>query len=198
MDGAENTGLAGNLLELTIVARAGEPCRCNARFVNWGPASGGTGFLYFDRALLDFGKNFAVTIGATGAATLFDGRIFGLEAGFPEGAPADIAVLAADRLEDLRMLRRTRSFEDVSDADVARRIAGDHGLTADVDLNGPTHKVLAQINQSDYAFLYERVTAAGAMLWIEGRTLHVGNERALVSAAPRLVWGEKAFAIAPS
>jgi phage protein D len=70
------------------------------------------------------------------------------------------------------MERRTRAFEDVSDADVVRRVASQHGLTADVDLDGPTYRVLTQVNQSDLAFLRERVAAIDADLWVDGRTLH--------------------------
>jgi len=37
-----------------------------------------------------------------------------------------------------------------------------------VDLTGPTHKMLAQVNQSDLAFLRERARAIDAELWMEG------------------------------
>ena len=37
-----------------------------------------------------------------------------------------------------------------------RTIASDHSLTPEIDASGPTHKVLAQVNQSDLAFLRER------------------------------------------
>ena len=71
------------------------------------------------------------------------------------------------------MTRRTRTFADTSDADVFSRIANDHGLTADVDVTGPTHKVLAQVNQSDLAFLRERARALDAEVWVDGSTLFV-------------------------
>ena len=70
------------------------------------------------------------------------------------------------------MTRRTRTFGDVSDADVARQIANEHGLSPRVDVTGPTYKVLAQVNQSDLAFLRERARAIDAELWMDGTTLN--------------------------
>lgn len=146
--------------------------RCEARFSNWGPEQGKT-FLFFDRELLDFGKPFGVELGPPAAIKqVFEGRIMGIEADFPSQLPPEITVLAEDRFQDLRMERRTRSFESVSDGDVVRQIASQHGLTTEVDLDGPTHPVVTQVNQSDLAFLRERVTAVDGELWIDGDTLY--------------------------
>lgn len=71
------------------------------------------------------------------------------------------------------MVRRTRSFERVSDADVVRRIAGDHGLSSEIDMPGPTHPVLVQSNQTDLAFAQERARLRDADLWLQDGTLHV-------------------------
>jgi len=42
-----------------------------------------------------------------------------------------------------------------------------------VDVNGETHRVLAQVNQSDLAFLRGRARAIDAEVWVEADTLHV-------------------------
>lgn len=168
VDGQRETALAAGLTSLLIEETSAGLYRCEAVFSNWGPVNGQMGFLYFDRALLEFGKALAVHLGGE---TLFSGRIGALEGRFPESSPAEIAVLAEDRLQDLRMTRRSRHFEQVSDADVMRQIASDHGLNADVDVPGGTHTVLAQVNQSDLAFLRERARAAGVELWVEDSRL---------------------------
>ncbi|HUN41670.1 MAG TPA: contractile injection system protein, VgrG/Pvc8 family [Acetobacteraceae bacterium] len=149
--------------------------RCEANFRNWGPVSGGTSdYVYFDHQVLDFGKAFSVEFGPPGATgPIFAGRITGIEASYPSARIPEILVLAEDRLQDLRMERHTRSFENLGDADVIRQIASQNGLTAQVDVDGPIYKVLVQLNQSDLAFLRERVAAIGAELWIDNRTLYV-------------------------
>jgi phage protein D len=168
VDGQDDAVLSEGLQRMEILETVQGLYRCEAVFANWGPRGGGVDFLYFDRAKLEFGKGFKVKFGDD---TLFDGRIMGLEAAFPEGGAAEISVLAEDRFQDLRMTRRTRTFNDVSDADVVQQIANDHGLTPSVQMNGPNYKVLAQVNQSDLAFLRERARAVDAELWMDGSTL---------------------------
>lgn len=164
VDGREKTDLRQGLLALSIVETTAGLYRCEATFGNYGAVSGSSDFLYFDRKTFDFGKAFKVALNDSG---LFDGRITALEARFPSASPPALVVLAEDRLQDLRMTRRTRTFADVSDADVWSRIAEQHGLAKDIRLTGGSHAVLAQVNQSDLAFLRERARAIGAELWIE-------------------------------
>lgn len=186
--GQHRAALEQGLLEMLVAEDVTGLYRCEARFGNWGEVNGSAGFLYFDRAVLDFGKPFVVKLGD---APIFDGRIMGLEAEFPDGRGAELTVLAEDRLQDLRMTRRTRTFTDLDDAGVIRQIATDHGLTANVNLQGPTHKVLAQVNQSDLAFVRERARSVGAEVWVDGKTLHV-KPRASRSGAPlRMTHGKE-------
>lgn len=166
--GADEDTLKQGLLELLVVETTAGLYRCEARFGNWGKVGQGMDFLYLDRKKLDFGKALKIKIGDE---PIFDGKITALEAHYLEGASPEITVLAEDRLQDLRMTRRTRTFEDASDADIFRQIAGDHALTPDVTFTGPTHKVLAQLNQSDLAFLRERARAVDAEVWVDGGKL---------------------------
>jgi phage protein D len=186
VDGRAQPELAAQLLALDIRDEATGLARCEATFGNWGLSGGAVGFRYFDRQLLEFGRAFAVKLGDD---TLFEGRILGLQAGFGEGSPPTLRVLADDSLQDLRMTRRTRSFADQTDADVARSIAGHHGLDAQVDAPGPTHRHLAQVNQSDLAFLHERARAIDAELWVQGRTLHFQARRLREAGRLTLAWG---------
>lgn len=171
INGTENAALAQGLLALCIVENTNGLYRCEALFGNWGSKDSAIDFLYFDRSMLDFGKGFKVSIGSHADDVIFDGRIMALEANFPPGRAPELRVLAEDRFQDLRMTRRTRTFNDVTDADVVNRVAGEHGLTADVDIAGPAHKVLAQVNQSNLAFLRERARAIDAEVWMGGSKL---------------------------
>jgi hypothetical protein len=165
--------------------------RCEANFRNWGSAMGGVGFVYFDRKILDFGKAFSVEFGPPEASgPVFAGRITGIEGHYPAAQIPEIQILAEDRLQDFRMERHTRSFENVSDADVIRHIATKNGLTAQVDVDGPTYKVLVQFNQSDLAFLRERVGAVDAELWIDNRTLYAQSRARRNAGAVSLSYGQ--------
>ncbi|MCB9648410.1 MAG: phage late control D family protein [Deltaproteobacteria bacterium] len=145
---------------------------CELTLTNWGNTDRRVDFLYFDRDLIDFGTPIAVRLGSGAAEDVaFDGHITAIEGRFPRGRAPELRVLAEDRLFDLRMTRRTRTFEDLTDAEVFQQIARDHDMTGDITLNGPTHRALAQVNQSDLAFLRDRARAVGAELWVEGDRL---------------------------
>lgn len=167
--GQEDSGLAQALLQMAISESVHGLYHCEARFGNWGPKGNSIGFMYFDRAKLDFGKPMQIKIDQD---KIFDGRISALEANFAEARPPEIAVLLEDRFQDLRMTQRTRTFADVSDSDVMSRIASDYGLQPNIDASGPTYKVLAQVNQSDLSFLRERARSIDAEIWLDDRNLY--------------------------
>ena len=166
--GQEDSALGQALLKLSVHESVQGLYHCELRFGNWGPKNNGIDFLYFDRKKLDFGKAIQVKIDKD---VMFDGRISAIEADFGEGRPPEIAVLLEDRFQDLRMTRRTRTFADASDSDVMNRIASDHGLQASIDVTGPTYQVIAQVNQSDLAFLRERARSIDAEIWMDGAKL---------------------------
>jgi phage protein D len=186
--GEDNGDLGGGLMRLLIVENTSGLYRCEATFGNLGDKDGSSGFLFFDRKTLDFGKQFKITLESD---VIFDGKITALEASFPEGQPPEITVLAEDRFQDLRMTRRTRSFADVSDSDVMNQVASDHGLSASVNVTGPTYKVLAQVNQSDLAFLRERASAIDAELWMDGSTLNAKPRTNRTSGSIEMSYGNK-------
>jgi len=180
IDGEVKDGL-GDILLITLLVEETRTglYRCEARFTNWTPMEENP-FPFFDRELVDFGKTFAVEMGPPdGSRQIFNGRVMALEAQYPQQQPPEITILAEDRLQDLRLERRTRTFEDVSDEDVVNQIASQHGLTAEIDVDGPTYRVLTQLNQSDLAFLRERAVAIDAEVWVEDSTLyfHAHNGR---------------------
>lgn len=191
VEGGEEAALAQQLQGLFVEETTAGLSRCELTFVNWGPKDGGVGFLHFGRDLLDFGVALKVEMGAgTAAAAVFEGRISALEGRYAGTRPPELLVMAEDRLQDLRMTRRTRTFEDVSDADVIRRVAQAHGLGAEVDVAGPTHRVVAQVNQSDLALARDRARAAGAELWIDGSTLKAKARTERDAGALTLTYGE--------
>jgi phage protein D len=169
VDGQDQPQLSDGLLGLSVVESTAGLYRCEAMFGNWGAVDGRIDYVYFDRRTLDFGNTFKVVYENE---VMFEGRIMALEALFPETGLRSITVLAEDRFQDLRMTRRTRTFVDVTDDDVFRQIAGNHGLSAELDLPSVRHTVLAQVNQSDLAFLRERARSVEAELWMSGSTLY--------------------------
>jgi len=187
VDNQERQELAAQLVSLEIFEDIEGMRRAELRFGAWGMTEAGSlGLVNLDRRVLEFGKAIKIRLGDE---LLFHGLIGAIEAEFAEAAPPVVILLAEDRLQALRMTRRTRVFEQSSDADVARRVAADHGLTPDIDWPGPTHAVLAQLNRSDLAFLRDRARATGAELSVEDTKLRARLRRA--GSALELVQGAR-------
>lgn len=150
--------------------------------------------LYTDGAVIDFGKKLEIAVGPPDQPrTVFSGYISGIEACFEQGRDAQLRVFAEDKLMDLRMTRRMKTYENVSDADLLQAIAAEHGLTAQADVDGPTHAMVQQWNQSDLAFLRARAERLAAEIWLEDTVLHMatrdqrdGTEITLIQGADLL------------
>lgn len=169
--GNRQTVLEASLLRYELTDSLDGMAHAELCFGNWG-GSDRSGFQYFDRRLLDFGKELTVSLGDD---SLFEGRISAIAAEYPEAAPPAIRVHAEDRLQPLRMTRRSRAFDQANLGRIARLIASDHGLTPDIGVEGEAAPVLAQLNQSDLAFLIDLARAADAEVRVNGDRLVVAR-----------------------
>lgn len=174
VDGEDVGELARDLVFLQCEESIDGLKNLQARFVAIGPqeSSAEQALLYMDGRILDFGKPLKVSIGPLqGQRTIFEGFISALEVNFEEGEEPEICLYAEDKLMDLRMTRRMKTYEDMSDADIASAIAEQHSLRPDVDVDGPTYDRIQQLNMSDLAFLRERARLLQADVWTDGETL---------------------------
>lgn len=186
--------LARDLVRLEIEETTSGLKQLDARFfAGGGDADPGTGRLqYVDGAVLDFGATLRVSIGPPDTErVVFEGRISTLEASFGDGQAPQVRVLAEDVLMDLRMTRRSKTYEQMSDADIARAIAQEHSLRDDVAADGPTYDLVQQLNQSDLAFLRDRARLLGAELWIDDGTLHMATRANRTTTSVTLVQGNQ-------
>jgi phage protein D len=172
--GQEQTALGDAAVSVAVSERADGLFTLEATFGNWGTHNGSIGYLYFDRSLLEFGKEIAIDLGAGQALDrVFTGRITALEGRFLEQRAPEILVLAEDRLQDLRMTRHTRVFENKSIEDIIGTVAEGQRLDKEIDIESITLPVMTQLNQSDLAFLRQVAEIADADVWIEQGKLHV-------------------------
>ena len=196
IDGAEQRELGETLLQSLLIEETTLGLfRCEARFANWGASGDRVDFYLFDGRIVDFGKEIEVELGPPGGARrVFKGRISGLEAHFPKERPPELTVLAEDRFQDLRMERRTRTFEDSSDSDAMNAIISQHGLTAEIsrchDPRGeavprkPNHTIRAD-------FVAAHLTPRPFVETLDDLVRVVARHRARINPAvfpPRIAW----------
>jgi Bacteriophage probable baseplate hub protein len=149
------------------------------------------GQLYLDGQTIDFGKAIEVSIGPADAARIvFTGAVSAIEANFTNGVVPSVTAFAEDALMKLRLTRRMKTYENVSDADIAQAIAAEHGIQASASADGPTYKVVQQWNQSDLAFLRERARLIQAELWFSDNVLYFSTRGNRTSTALSLVLGD--------
>jgi phage protein D len=152
--------------------------------------------LHLDGSDLDFGTSLQVAVGPPQTLrTVFDGTVSGLELILGDSEPPRVVAFAEDPLMRLRMTRRMRSYTNMSDADLARQLAQDHGLDADVAVDGPRYDVVHQVNQSDLAFLRERARLLQAELWCTGRMLHFSERPRRQGTRLTLVHGNELLTV---
>jgi len=192
IDGQVQPDLARDLTLLQIEEDVSGMQRMLATFIAVGPRQGERNeqLNWLDGAVLDFGKAIIVSMGPSSAREeVFDGKVSALELSMDQGRAPEVVCLAEDRLMDLRMTHRFRSFENVSDADLVQQIASQHGLRPQADVQGPTWQMVQQWNQSDLAFLRERARRLAAEVWVADDTLHVATRDRRNGNAVTLIQG---------
>jgi phage protein D len=198
LEGQANGEMARDILRLEIEETTAGLKTLSVRLVAQGPPENGGDqqLLYLDGSVIDFGKKLSVVLGAPPAAhTVFTGWISAIEADFKEGGDPEVVLFAEDKLMKLRMTRRLKTYENVSDADIASAIAGEHGLTPEVDADGPTYDVVQQWNMSDLAFLRERARKIQAEVWVGDETLYFKSRGKRTATELTLIQGNQLLAI---
>ena len=127
---------------------------------------------WIDSEQLAPGNRIEIKIGYRGKlVTLLAGEITALKANYASDRAATVRVQGFDRLHRLRRGRKTRTFSEIKDSQIAERIAGELGLTAQARDTGIVHPYLLQNNLSDIDFLLMRARRIRYEVLIEGGTL---------------------------
>lgn len=141
-------------------------------------------FKYSDGPLIKEGVKLEVTLGYdTTIVSLIKGEVTALEPEFNQDEASTLKVQGYDLLHRFRRGRRTKSYIQLKDSEIASQIASNLGLTAEVDDTEVTHEYLLQDNLTDIDFLLERARRIRYELVIEDGTLHfrkVANDKSRV------------------
>jgi len=189
--GSLDTVVMGDAISLEIEEDINGMCFLELQLVTQGPDGDHGEYSYLDRRKLDFGTTLSVRLGPENTDPLFDGRISAIGADFPDAGIATVTLKAEDALQDLRRTRRSRSFEQLSVADIVQQLASEHGLTAAVGTDGPARDVVTQVNLSDLAFLRLIAQAEGAEVWLAGTTLHLADRASRDAGSITLRYGSE-------
>ncbi|CAN5915735.1 VgrG-related protein [soil metagenome] len=102
----------------------------------------------------------------------------------------ELVLTGLDVAHRLARMPRSRSYLNMTDADIASKIADEHGLDADIAATGEVHEYVLQASETDFAFLSRRARRIGFDLWVGGTTLHLRPRPTAEGTPPALRWGE--------
>lgn len=179
VDGVARPDLDASLLGSHLVRPLDDVGRCEVRLDLHAPDAGdspapvGTGL----------GVSLALDLPAgPDLVRVFTGHVSGHELRCSADRPPELTLVAEDGLRSLRTARRTRTFQHLTDTEIIEVIAADHGIDADIQLEGPTRPLLVQADRSDLGFVRDRVHALDAGMCMRGEVLEV---RQRSSVGPR-------------
>jgi uncharacterized protein involved in type VI secretion and phage assembly len=109
----------------------------------------------------------------------------------PGGAGRHELVLTGfDQTHRMSREPKSRSFQRLTDADIASRIAGEYGLDAEVDATGAAHEYVLQAGETDYAFLRRRAARIGFDVWISDKKFYFKKSPRATGSPPKLRYGQ--------
>lgn len=192
IDGDLATNEMLNLDALTIDSSLHLPDMATLTLRDLTPLSkGGRAYQFVDDQKSQFqnGKELTISIrvGDNFEENVFEGEIVEVEANLYAHGQR-LIVRAFDRLHKLARGTHTRTFQNVTDMDVVKKVASELGLKAKVGPASFVHDYIMQSNQTDLEFLRERAAALGYVLYMEGKELHCEPVDKLGDAG-ELKWG---------
>ena len=119
---------------------------------------------------------------------LMVGEITGIEPDLNAVDRATLVIRGYDRSHKMHRVRETKTYQQVTDSDLARQLAGASGLSAQVTATSVVYPYLMQANQTDWEFLMERARRIGYRLFVEDRKLHF-EPPPRAPRETRLEWG---------
>jgi uncharacterized protein involved in type VI secretion and phage assembly len=148
-------------------------------------------FELFDKGQFTIGTRVEIAFRAEGDPTVVtSGEItaVGVEPGV--SGRHELVLTGFDLTHRLAREPKSRTFQRVTDADIATRIAGEYGLDTDIDGTGAVHDYVLQAGETDYAFLRRRAARIGYDVWVSERTFHFKRTPRSAATPPKLRYGQ--------
>lgn len=124
---------------------------------------------WIEDPLFEEGKKLSVKMGycETDIQTIVTAEIVRRECDFPERGPAQLTVVALDKEFRLKHGKKSRIFSGMKDSDVVTQLAGEAGLSADVDDSQVQHGYLFQMAQTNLEYIRERAHRLGWVVQVD-------------------------------
>jgi phage protein D len=118
------------------------------------------------------GKKLQIKLGyADKKESVFEGLITGYTVDFPKNGSPSIVITALDRSFLMMKSSHSKVWNKMKDSDVVQQVAGDYGLSTDIDATTATKKTIEQAGVSDYHFIRSLALDNDRLFYVEGQKL---------------------------
>lgn len=181
--------------DVTVESSIGLPCMAAIRLRD-------PSLTWVDSASLGIGKPLEITArpdSTSGASSgvLFKGEITALEPHFSGEGKTELTIRGYDKSHRLHRGRKTRTFLNKKDSDIATTIAGEAGLSAQVDATTTTYEFVIQYNQTNMEFLMARAERIGYQVMVAEGVLYFKKGTSSTGNGPALVFMENLLEFEP-
>jgi uncharacterized protein involved in type VI secretion and phage assembly len=189
--------LADRIMEVRVETTVGLPDVCTIRFAEDPDPTGNLKVI--DDTRFELGAAMTVKLAKPVGGTLgevFNGEITTIEAELGSSAGGDpvmeLTVTAHDRSHRMHRKTTTRTFRQQTVTDIARKMAGEHGLKVGTlaTLPGGPAEERHQVGETDWEYLSRLVRSSGGELDVAAGALDIVDPSKTKAAAAKLVYGE--------
>ncbi|HEX8475979.1 MAG TPA: contractile injection system protein, VgrG/Pvc8 family [Pyrinomonadaceae bacterium] len=129
-------------------------------------------FKWIDETLFSEGTEIEVKLGYVDLlSSIIKGEVTAIEPEFHDAEAPTLKIHGYDLLHRFRRGRKTRSFVNMKDSQIAEQVARDLNLRAEVDDTQITHEYVLQSNLTDIDFLLERARRINYEVAVKDKTL---------------------------
>ncbi|GAB1691443.1 VgrG-related protein [Krasilnikovia sp. M28-CT-15] len=148
-------------------------------------------FELFDRGTFTLGTKLDIAFRAEGdPVVVTSGEITAVVVEPGASGRHELVLTGFDLTHRMAREPKSRSFQRVTDADIATRIAREYGLDTDVDATGSVHDYVLQAGETDYAFLRRRAARIGYDVWVTERKFSFKRSPRSTVTPPKLRFGQ--------
>ncbi len=130
---------------------------------------------------------------------MIEGEITQIKPTFPESGMPTVTIEGHTRLHRLQGDNKTRTFQNMSDKQIAEQIAQEAGLQADAEDTQIQYEYVMQPNQTDLQFLRDRASRIHFEILVRNKKLIFRKARESAKSIYTLLWAQtqKSFASLP-
>ncbi len=176
-----------NITDLTVEQNIHLPDATTLHMRDANTSTGGSTPLHFDlidKDIMPIGAELEIWMGRDAQPKkVFNGEIIAHHVDTLPGSPPILVIRAFDRAHRLQRGRTSTTYLQMTDSDIASKVARAAGLQPKVDKTDQVYDHVLQNNQTNWEFLLERAARIGFDVYVEDRTLYFAKPKTQDSAA---------------